>query len=166
MRNIFDCLNQVTSEILSLELGLLPVRHIIKLRRLIYFQHILKQRSTNSLIFQFLKAQEQHPKSNDWFTQVSKDLTDLEIQMNHVEIECMSSSAFKTLCKIKIKQIAFQYLEDRKKAHKLVKHIQYEKFETATYLKEGVPKLSVQEGQYIFQCRVKYIDLRAHRSWK
>ena len=113
-----------------------------------------------------LKAQEQHPKSNDWFTQVSKDLTDLEIQMNQVEIECMSSTAFKTLCKIKVKQIAFQYLEEKKKAHKLVKHIKYEKFEMATYLKEGVPKLSVQERQYIFQCRVKDIDLRAHRSWK
>ena len=82
MRKFFDCSSQVTSEILSLELGLLPVRHIIKLRRLIYFHYIMKQRKTNSLIFQFFKAQEQHPKSNDWFTQVSKDLTDLEIQMN------------------------------------------------------------------------------------
>ena len=118
MRKFFNCSSQVTSEILSLELGLLPVRHIIKLRRPIYFQHILKQRKNNSLIFQFLKAQEQHPKSNDWFTQVSKDLTDLDIQMNQVEIECMSSTAFKTLCKIKVKKIAFQYLEEKKKAHK------------------------------------------------
>ena len=38
MRKIFNCSSQVTSEILSLELGLLPVRYIIMLRRIIYFQ--------------------------------------------------------------------------------------------------------------------------------
>ena len=91
LRKIFDCSSQVTSEILSLELGLLPVRHIIKMRRVIYFQHILKQRKKNSLIYQFLKAQEQHPKSNDWFTQVMKDLSELGITMNQLEIESMSS---------------------------------------------------------------------------
>ena len=36
----------------------------------------------------------------------------------------------------------------------------------ATNLKEGVPKLSVKMQQYIFQSRVKDIDLRAHRSQK
>ena len=44
LRKIFDCSSQVTCEMLYLELGLLPARYIIKLRRIIYFQHILKQR--------------------------------------------------------------------------------------------------------------------------
>ena len=37
MRKIFNCSSQVTSEVLSLELGLLPIRFIIKMRRVIYF---------------------------------------------------------------------------------------------------------------------------------
>ena len=36
----------------------------------------------------------------------------------------------------------------------------------ANYLKEGDMKLSVQERQYLFQCKVNDIDLRAHRTWK
>ena len=76
--------------------------HIIRMSRVIYFQHILKQRKKNRLIFKFLKAQEQHPKSNDWFTQVMKDLNELDITMNQFEIESMSSEAFKNMCKTKV----------------------------------------------------------------
>ena len=79
------------------------------MRRVIYFQHILKQRKSNSLIFQFLKAQKQQPKSNDWFTQVSKDLIELEINMSQFEIETMTTEAFKKLCKTKVNIIAFLF---------------------------------------------------------
>ena len=36
----------------------------------------------------------------------------------------------------------------------------------ATYLKENSYNYSVQERQHLFQCRMSYIDLRAHRKWK
>ena len=51
LRKILNCSSQVTIEMLSMELGLLPVRFIIKLRRIIYLQHLLKQKKTNSLIY-------------------------------------------------------------------------------------------------------------------
>ena len=44
---ILNCSSQVTNEMLYLELGILPIRFIIKLRRLLYFQHILQQKSNN-----------------------------------------------------------------------------------------------------------------------
>ena len=65
MRKILNCSSQVSGEILSLELGLLPVRHIIKLRRMIYLQHILKQRKKNTLLYRFFIAQLEAPKRND-----------------------------------------------------------------------------------------------------
>ena len=95
-----------------------------------------------------------------------KDLNELSITMNQFEIESMSSEAFKKLCKTKVKEFAFQYLEEKKRTHKQVKHIKYNTLEMASYLKEGDVKLSVQERQYLFQCRVNDIDLRAHRTWK
>ena len=55
LRKVLDCSYQVTSEMLSLELGLLPVKFIFKLRRVIYLQHILKQKEQNSFLFQFMK---------------------------------------------------------------------------------------------------------------
>ena len=50
LRIILNCSSQVTTEMLSLELGLLPVRFIIKLRRIIYLQHLLKQKTINTMI--------------------------------------------------------------------------------------------------------------------
>ena len=47
LRKILDCSSQVTNEMLYLELGLLPIRFIIKLRRLTYFQHIIQQKERN-----------------------------------------------------------------------------------------------------------------------
>ena len=56
---ILNCSSQVTNEMLYLELGILPIRFRIKLRILIYFKHILQQKSNNSLIYIFLIAQMQ-----------------------------------------------------------------------------------------------------------
>ena len=72
LRKVLDCSYQITSEMLSLELGLFPVRFIIKLRRVIYLQHILKQKEKNTFLFQFYEAQCMEPKKNYWVSQVQK----------------------------------------------------------------------------------------------
>ena len=102
LHKIFACSSPVTSETLSLELGLLPVRFIIKLRRVIYLQHIMKQRNSNSLLFSFLEAQRKFPKKNDWFSQVTKDLDNLEI--NIIQIETIPTKSLKVLAKPKFKK--------------------------------------------------------------
>ena len=86
--------------------------------------------------------------------------------MNNFEIESISSEAFKNMWNTKGKEFVFHYLEEKKNTYKLVKHIKYNTFEMASYLKEGDVKLSVQERQYLYQCRVIDNDLRAHRTWK
>ena len=50
MCKILDCSSQVTHEMLYLELGLLPIRFMIKLRRLTYFQHILQQQKKKIIV--------------------------------------------------------------------------------------------------------------------
>lgn len=42
-----------------------------------------------------MKAQEQHLKSNDWFTQITKDLLEMDINMSQADIEEMSVQRFK-----------------------------------------------------------------------
>ena len=66
------------------------------------------------MIFQFLKAQKQFPKKNDWLSQVMSDLKELDIKMSEQEIEEMSNTKFKTLCKTKLKDLAFKYLQEKK----------------------------------------------------
>ena len=50
--------------------------------------------------------------------------------------------------------------------HDKVKHIHYKRLEMASYLKTTYIELSIRERQFVFQCRVNNIDLRATRAWK
>ena len=105
IRNIFDCSSQVTSEVLSLELGLLPARYIIMMRRIIYLHHIMKQRNKDSLIFNFLMVQIGQPKKNDWASQAIKDLAEIGYKIE--DIETLSTEKFKDICKTKVTLKAF-----------------------------------------------------------
>jgi hypothetical protein len=82
---------------------------------------------------------------------VTKDLEDLEININ--QIENIPTKKFKSICKTKIRKIAFKYLETKKEKHESVKLIHYENLNMANYLKENSCNYSVQERQYLFQCR-------------
>ena len=44
----------------------------------------------------------------------------------------------------------FSVLRKKKRTHKQVKHVKYNTFEIARYLKEGDVKLSEKERQYLF----------------
>ena len=94
------------------------------------------------------------------------DIEELNIDSSISEIEAMKSETYKTICKEKIKKKAFEYLENRKSEHEKVRHIKYEKLEMAGYLKSNDLDLSVRERQFLFQCRMSDIDLRANRTWK
>ena len=111
-------------------------------------------------------AQIEEPKRNDWASTVRADLKELKIELSIPQIESMKSETFKNICKEKIKIKAFKYLENKKGGHDKVKHIKYEKFEMAGYLKSSDLELSVRERQFLFQCRVSDIDLRGNRTWK
>ena len=127
---------------MSLELGLLPVRFIIMLRRIRYVQHILKQRIKNTLKYQFLTDQVQNPKICDWFSKV-KDLELLEIDLNIAEIEVLSTEKYKELCKTKVKKLAFLYLITKKNSHEKVRDIKYESLEMSEYLRANEFNMSV-----------------------
>ena len=146
---------------LYLELGLLPVRYVIKLRRLMYLKRVLKQEKRKSLLYQFLMAQINNPKQNDWASMVLKDLEEIEIEHNFVQIQNISDITFEKLCKENIHKQAFQYRNRKKLGHEKVKHIEYKKLEMAGYLKPTELQLSTKERQFLFQCRVSDIDVKA-----
>ena len=47
-----------------------------------------------------------------------------------------------------------------------MRDIKYKAYEMAGYLKPNEYFVSVRERQFLFQCRVNDIDIRANRSWK
>ena len=81
LQKILNCSSQMTNEMLYFDLGILPIRFIIKLRRLLYFMHILQPKSNNSLIYNFLIAQIEEPRKNDWASTVQADLKEMKIEL-------------------------------------------------------------------------------------
>ena len=57
-----------------IELALLLVRYIVKKRRILFLQYILKQ-DKNSLLLNFFQAQHTSPIKGDWATAVEKDMS-------------------------------------------------------------------------------------------
>ena len=87
LRDILGCSSQVTIEMLYLELGVLLIRFIIMIRRILYLEQILKQRPQNLFIYRFFVAQMTEPSKNDRATQVLKDIVeiDLDIELSQIE---------------------------------------------------------------------------------
>ena len=73
-----------SKEMLYLKLGVIPIRFIIKIRRLNFLKYILSQQS-ESLVLHVLEAQMKHPTRNDWGQTVLKDLKGVDIEIKDLK---------------------------------------------------------------------------------
>ena len=78
--------------------GILPARYQIKRMKVVYYKYILNQKE-NSILFSFLKAQKDHPKRFDWYSEVQNILEEFEINLSETEIKETPPHRFKTLVK-------------------------------------------------------------------
>ena len=164
LKKIFKCSSQIKYEMLYHELGLLPVRFIIQLRRFLFLQHILKQRDEQTLMYRFSRAQMENPNKNDWVTSVLQDLEDANINMERFEIENISEDKLKNICKEKVKTMAYEYLMKIKEHRENPIEAKYDTLELAKYLQED-EGFSVKEKQDLFYCKMKDIDVKANRKY-
>ena len=65
-------------ESLYLELGLTPIKIILKSRRIAYY-HYLVNLDENEMLYKFFLAQYKYPVKDDWTLQVVQDLKDFGI---------------------------------------------------------------------------------------
>ena len=85
LRKLFDAHSKTATETFYIETGKLPIRYIIKIRRLMYWWHITRVPET-SLIQRFYKAQKLKPIRNDWVLQLEKDKK--EFGINFIWSQC------------------------------------------------------------------------------
>ena len=72
LRKLLEVPSSSPTSMLHLELGTLPIRFIIKTRRIMFLQYILKE-DGKSLIHKFLMAQIEKSHPGDWWNAVTKD---------------------------------------------------------------------------------------------
>ena len=76
LRRILSTPKTTLKEMLFLELGVLPLREIIKQRRLTFLKYILDQ-SPDSIIFKVFEKQCENRSKKDWVSTVINDLEEL-----------------------------------------------------------------------------------------
>ena len=85
--------------------------------------------------------------------------------MEIIEIEHISEERFKNVCKQKVKNSAFEYLNNKLKQRQNYSELQYEDLNMAKYFYEDLGYV-VKEKQNLFQCRMNDLDVKANRRWK
>ena len=169
IKNLFNCSNSVPSDLLFLELGLVPIKQIIQMRRCLYLHHLLNQ-NKNSLLFKFFMAQLENKQQGDWASQVLTDLENFQIHLELQEIQNMSNLKFKSLVKEKVIDFAFIRLTKRKGERKSEnakgRNLNYSELKMQEYFTATNTDISIEEKKWLFRCRVDDIEVKGNNTWK
>ena len=156
-RQVFNVAKSTPREGLYLECGSLPIRFIVKIRRIMYYWHLVN-RDSDELILKFYTAQSLDPSKGDWALQAMKDMKDINLHLDEEKIKTMSKERFKNIVKQKVEKMGIMYLEKLKNSHSKTEFLSMKKFSPQEYLKSK--SLNISEVQNLFKLRNKMIDVK------
>jgi hypothetical protein len=157
LRKILETGRGTPKVMLYLEMGCLPIRYIVKKRRIMFLHYILHQEN-ESLLQRVFYAQRTNPVRGDWFLTVKEDLRELEIDLSLEKISEMSESSLQKLLKSKVDGKALEFLNNGKKSK--TSHISHKELQLQPYLRPGM-ETNLQK-KFLFQLRARMIDLKAN----
>ena len=143
---------KTASEVVYLETATIPLRHIISIRRMLYFQTIV-QRSEEELIKRIYNAQKENPNKGDWIHYLKEDFKYIKEDINETEAKEKTKYEYKKLIKKKVREQVFLGLKLVKESHSKVREIQYSKFQIQEYMM--TPQLTNQEVANLFSLRTR-----------
>ena len=124
LRSVLGAHAKVPIEHLYLETGSLPIRHVIRSRRLCFLQTLLK-RPEEEITRKIFETQKKNPSPGDWTLLVCEDQQQIGLQLSESEIASMPVDKFKEIIKTKVRKAAFEELENMKNSHEKVKENKY-----------------------------------------
>ena len=157
LRRILECPMSTPKEMLYLELGVIPIRYIMKMRRLNFLQYIL-QEDNKSLIHSFLQAQLEKPTKGDWAQSCIATLKELEIDLDMKEIKDMKITRFRNLVRRNTTKVALNNLNQIKLKHSKVLHIEHNKMEMQKYFVAS--NLCGKDKKFIFALRCRMVEVK------
>ena len=160
LRILLRAPKSVPKEMLYLELGVLPLREMIKQRRLNFLHYILSQDS-GSLIYEVLQSQNKHRSKKDWISTVIADLVELDLKMKFENIQKISKAKWKSRVKYTIQVKTFEKLQSIKQTHVKVKDLEHISLEMQEYfMPNNIENVNKEETQLIFKIRCQVINVK------
>ena len=157
LRRIFNVPVSVPKEALYIEAGCLPVKYLVKIRRLMYLLNILHL-DKRELVFKFFTAQKLSSDKDDWVHQVNKDKVEIKLQLSEEQIGKMSQDKFREIIKIKTTALAIKDLNQLKMKHSKTENLVLSKLSAAEYLSSK--NLKKEEVQTLFKLRCRMINVK------
>ena len=107
LRQILRSPKTTPKEMLFLELGCIPLRELIRKRRILFLQYIVKE-SPQSMMYKFLEAQLKNRKDKDWISLVLRDIQELKLNLELEDLKKMKNSKLKLILNKAVKENAFK----------------------------------------------------------
>ena len=133
LRYICEAHAKTPTEFLFLETGSLPLSYIIRSRRMIYLQNILK-RDEGELVRRVYNAQKKKPTVGDYSTLVQEDFNHINVSMDENGIIAMTDIQYKKYIKKHIHKAALIYLKQIQAPHPKVNNIEYKSLLIQPYM--------------------------------
>ena len=141
-------------EAFYLELGIVPISVVIKIRRLQYL-HNLVNRKEKEMIPQFFVTRWMNPTRGDWTETVRNDLEEFGIQEDIEFLKSKSKGIFKRLLKKKAREIAFESLVEMKVKHSKMNNLEYKELKLQEYFQ--LPGIRIEQVREIFKFRTRML---------
>ena len=159
LRSILRAPKSTPKEMLFLELGMMPLREMIRERRLNFLHYILLQ-NADSVIFKVFETQYEERTSKDWVTTILSDLELCKLNVTFADIQKISKQTWKSLVKRSIRDKALKYLENLKQKHSKVKMLEHKRLKMQECFLPNELNVYKEEIQLIFQLRCQVTKLK------
>ena len=150
---------------MCLELGVIPLREIIRKRRLGFLYYILGQRH-DSMMYKVLESQMKNRTPKDWVTMVLQDFKLLELDMNIEDIKKIKKFECMNMIKRKIEHKALRDLNRVKESHSKVRELKHTLLKMQKYLMPNDENLSKEDAQLIFKLRSRVTETKTNMKGK
>ena len=155
LRGLLSAHSKTPLEALYLETGCLPIRFILKSRRLMYLHNIL-QKSDNEMIKKIYKTQKENPSLGDFSEIIKDDKKTISLNLTETEISNLRKNKFKEIVKKKVRDAAFEYLNTLKQKHSKMTNITYESLKVKPYLTS--PIFNLETRNLLFRLRTRTVS--------
>ena len=157
LRKILNAHSKSATESLHLELGVLRISDIIKIRRIMFLFYILSRPETE-LLSRFFYAQNASPAKNDWCLSVKENLEELNIEINYEKQDYKNKEKFAKKVKKSATECALKNLLEMKNLHSKMDGLTYSEIKLQPYFKSE--KISKKDAQEIFKFRTRMAEVK------
>ena len=158
-RRLLNVPVSVPKEGIYLEVGRISVKYIVKMRRMMYWWHLVNI-DNSELLHKFYLAQSIDRSKDDWIYQLEQDKTELNLELSDAEIGSYSKEQFRRIVKCRIEAFAASQLEKLRKSHSKTEKLKFCGFKPREYLLSK--NLTTEEVQNLFKLRTSMINVKAN----